>query len=146
MFEFSQSINEICLSYFFSLSDLNFHGFFLYICEIMISLITSVPNVLVCFFSQQLLTINPIVSQLLIIFLSGFSFSDIAISDHSRGRYITQKMKFSIKDFFSKCDQVRREKTALIQLCSFHLFKNIQKFTCSFASQMHTFQFQLQLM
>ena len=114
--------------FFFTLelSDLNFHGFFLYICEIMVSLITSVPNLLVCFLSQQLLTINPIVSQLLIIFLTGFSFLDIDNSDHSRGRYITQKMKFSIKDFFSKCDQVRREKTVLIQLCSFHLFKNIQ--------------------
>ena len=31
---------------------------------------------------------------------------------------ITQKMKFSVKDFFSKCEQIRKKKTCqFIHIC-----------------------------
>ena len=33
---------------------------------------------------------------------------------------VTQKMKFSIKDFFSKCDRIRRK----LQICSYLLKKS----------------------
>ena len=32
-----------------------------------------------------------------------------ASSYETRGVYTAQKMKFSVKDFFSKCDQIRRK-------------------------------------
>ena len=40
-------------------------------------------------------------------------------------------MKFSIKDFFSKCDQIHR--TIFISLYHFHHFTTIQAFICCFA-------------
>ena len=45
-----------------------------------------------------------------------------------RGVFTAQKMKFSIKDFFSKCDQIRRK----LLICS-HLLKNslMGNFLCS---------------
>ena len=38
--------------------------------------------------------------------------------------YTAQKMKFSIKDFFSKCDQIRKEMRIWSHLLKKHLIEN----------------------
>ena len=48
----------------------------------------------------------------------------------------SQKMKFSIKDFFSKCEQIR----SLLQICSQLLKKSLKDF---FQSALKTFSFEI---
>ena len=40
--------------------------------------------------------------------------------------YTAQKMKFSIKDFFSKCDQIRRKLSKSYNCVLHHLLSNVQ--------------------
>ena len=52
----------------------------------------------------------PLKKVILLIFFYSVADSENNLKLSRKNRYITaQKMKFSIKDFFSKCDQIRRK-------------------------------------
>ena len=43
----------------------------------------------------------------------------------------TQKMKFSLKDFFSKCEQIRKKKTANLFISAKEILNGKIHFLCS---------------
>ena len=51
----------------------------------------------------------------------------------TKGPHIAQKMKFSIKDFFSKCDQIRRK----LRIWSYLPKKSLMEKSLTFFVQWH---------
>ena len=113
-------------------SELIFDEFFVFICGIIITLITSLlDDGLVCFFTNKLLLYRNISSNVNRDTIQNFTF------------YLVCSINLPFVDSNDSQDSRRWEDTIFIPPYNFHPLTNFHRFICNFASEMTTFNLQL---